>query len=176
MNGLNLTYNRRQFVSIGNINSDTKQILMGVPQCSVLGPFLFLLYINDFRNSSWVFEFHLFADYSNLFYSNHSLSDLENILNNELLSIYEWLSANKLSLNIEKSNFVIFHPHQKKIKYHVKLLLNNNILRQEQCIRYLGVMIDENLNWKSYNTITHIILLLNLSFDHIPVKLILSLK
>jgi hypothetical protein len=78
--------NKRQFVSIGNINSDTKQIIMGVPHSSVLGPLLFLLYINDFQNSSSVFEFHLFADDSNLFYSNHSLSDQENIVNNELLS------------------------------------------------------------------------------------------
>lgn len=93
MNGLNLN-NRRQFVSIGNTLSDTEQVLMGVPQGSVLGPLLFLLYINDFNNSSSAFEFHLFADDSNLFYSNATLSDLETIVNNELPSIYEWLSVN----------------------------------------------------------------------------------
>lgn len=105
--------NRQQFVSIGNVNSDTKQVLMEVPQGSVLGPLLFLLYINDFQNSSNVLDFHLFADDSNLFYSNKSLSDLEAKINIELQSVYNWLCANKLSLNIEKSNFVKFHPVQK---------------------------------------------------------------
>ena len=89
---------------------------MGVPQGSVHGPLLFLLYINDFPNSSSDFEFHLFADDSTLFYSDHSLVDLENKINIELSSTYDWLSAHKLSLNIDKSNFVIFHPTPKKDK------------------------------------------------------------
>ena len=142
--------NRTKFVSIGNTLSDTKQVLMGAPKGSVLGPLLFLLSINDFSNSSRAFEFHLFADDSTLFYSDNSSVDLENKINIELASIYDWLSANQLSLNIDKSNFVIFHPPQKKIMYQVKLLLKGNYIKQEHSIKYLGVMIDENLNWKSH--------------------------
>ena len=88
-------------------------IACGVPQGSVLGPLLFLLYINDFNSSAEGIEFHLFADDSNLFYSHKNLHSLEEKLNHELININEWLRANKLSLNVEKSNFVIFHPYQK---------------------------------------------------------------
>ena len=95
---------------------------MGVRQGLVVEP-LFLLYISDFSNSSNAFEFHLFADESSLFYSDSSLVDLENKINIELSSLYGWLSANKLSLNIDKSNFVIFHPPQKMIYVPGKIII-----------------------------------------------------
>ena len=68
--------NRKQFVSIGNVRSDISYISCGVPRGSVLGPFLFLLYINDIQESSNLLDFHLFADDSSLFYSAKSLSEL----------------------------------------------------------------------------------------------------
>jgi hypothetical protein len=100
--------------AIGNVVSDQKSITCGVPQGSVLGPLLFLLYINDFSNSATSLDFHLFADDSNLFYSNRNLEVLERNLNEQLLKVHEWLCANKLALNVEKSNFVLFRPVQKK--------------------------------------------------------------
>ena len=119
---------------------------MSKNKITISNPISILLYINDFSiaNSSSAFEYHLFADESTLFYSNNCLVELENKINIELSSIYDCLSANKLSLNIEKSNFVIFHPPQKK------LLLKGKYIRQEHSIKYLGVMTDEYLNWKSY--------------------------
>ena len=93
--------------------SDYKQISCGVPQGSVLGPLLFLLYINDFNNSSHQLDFHLFADDSNLFYAHKSLLELETTVNNELQEAFSWLWANKLSLDIEKSNNVTFLPFSK---------------------------------------------------------------
>ena len=104
--------NRRQFVSIGNSVSECKPITCGVPQGSVLGPLLFLLYINDFNKCAPNIDFHLYADSSNLFCSHKSLRVLETILNDQLNSINEWLCAYKLPLNVDKSNFVIFHPPQ----------------------------------------------------------------
>ena len=92
---------------------DYKQISCGVPQGSVLGPLLFLLYINDFNTSSNQLDFHLFADDSNLFYAHKSLLGLETTVNNELQEVFSWLCANILSLNVGKSNYVIFHPPQK---------------------------------------------------------------
>lgn len=141
---------RSQYVSIGNIDSDITNISTGVPQGSVLGPILFLLYINDFHHCSNVLNFHLFADDANLFYSNKKLDVLESTLNNELSHVQNWLQANRLSLNVKKSNFVIFHPPQKKIPFKLKLYLSNNLLNQVTNIKYLGVFFDENLNWKHH--------------------------
>ena len=100
-------------------------------QGSVLGPLLFLLYINDFHNSSKLFEFHLFADDANLFYEHKSLQQLQQNINHELININTWLFANKLSLNIEKLNFILSHPPQKKLMDSFNLKLCNKQLKRE---------------------------------------------
>ena len=81
----------------------------------------FLLYINDFRNCCRTFDFHIFADDTNLFYSNSCLTELEETINYNLTLVSNWLKANKFSLNIDKTNFIIFHPPQKAIKHRVML-------------------------------------------------------
>ena len=139
---------RKHFVSMNNISSNLNDINCGIPQGYVLGPLLFLLYINDFYKCSELFDFHHFADDSNLFYENEDLLDLESNINQELVNINVWLCANKLSLNIEKSNFVIFHPHQKKIEIDVSLSINGRYLKKVDYIKYLGVFIDSHLSWK----------------------------
>ena len=101
-------YNRQQFVCINNSNSSIKNIGCGVPQGSILGPLLFILYINDFQNSSNLMLFLLFADDSNIFYSHHDSQFLLDTLNTELLSVAEWIKSNKLSLNLDKTNFMLF--------------------------------------------------------------------
>ena len=120
----------------------------GVPQGSVLGPLLFLIYINDFYRCSNVFDFHIFADDTNLFCSNHSLLALESCINENLSHVSNWLIANKLSLNIDKTNFVLFHPPQKATSYAIRLSMENKMINKEAHIKYLGIYIDSNLNWK----------------------------
>ena len=77
----------QDFVSLNNISSNLNDINCGIPQGSVLGPLLFLLYINDFYKCSEIFDFHHFADDSNLFYENENLLDLESNINRELANI-----------------------------------------------------------------------------------------
>ena len=89
--------NRRQHVSIGSTESDDIFIAHGVLQGSVLGPLLFFFYINDFSNCCKLFDFHIFADDTNLFYSSRILTELEDDVNNNLKFVSNWLMANKLS-------------------------------------------------------------------------------
>ena len=69
------------------------------------------------------FRLYLFADYTNILYANKNLNDLETIVNNELQNLHNWLAANKLTLNINKFNFVIFYPYQKRLAYQPKLCM-----------------------------------------------------
>ena len=101
--------NRKQFVSSLGTNSDYQTVTCGVLQGSVLDPLLFLLYINDVPKCSNILEFHLFADDTNLFLNNPTILNLETNLNVELEKVSQWLYANKLSLNIDKTSFVVFH-------------------------------------------------------------------
>jgi hypothetical protein len=136
--------------------SEKEQTLSGVPQGSVMGPLLllFLIYINDIYNSSDKLTFSLFADDTNLLYADKNLKTLENIVNAELLNIYNWLTANKLSLNIKKSNFIIFHSYQKRLDYAVNLKMHDAqsntfvSLATKNYIKYLGVLMDSYLSWK----------------------------
>ena len=142
--------NRNQVVTGNGVQSELLSVPCGIPQGSVLGPILFLLYINDFRKCSKLFDFHLFADDANLFYENKNISVLETTVNAELNRVYDWLCANMLSLNIQKSNYVIFHPPQRNIRnLNINLMINEVQMKRESCVTYLGVLIDSTLSWKN---------------------------
>jgi len=122
----------------------------------MLGPLLFLVYINDISNSSDQLKFYLFADDTYLLYADKNLRVLENKVNAELSKIYNWLIANNLSLNIKKSNFVIFRPRQKILNYQVNLKVcdhhtNSYIsLERKTFIKDLGMLTNENLSWSHH--------------------------
>ena len=105
------------------------------------------MYVNDFCNCSSVLDLHLFADDANLFYSDKKLPDLELVLNIELQKVHIWLCSNKLSLNVNKSNFVVFHSSQMKLASTVTLTISSKVLKEEKCVKYLGLYIDSNLKW-----------------------------
>ena len=119
-----------------------------------LGPLLFLICVNDVYNSSDELQFYLFADDTNLSYADKSLKSIESIVYGELAKIYNCLTANKLSLNIKKSNFVIFHSYQQRIDDQVGLkMLDNQIntlisLESKNYVKYLGLLIDSGPTWK----------------------------
>ena len=142
--------NRKQMVTVNGATSDLVTVPCGIPQGSVLGPILFLLYINDFHKCSSLLDFHLFADNANLFYRHRDIAILRQHINTELKNVNRWLCSNKLSLNIEKSSYVIFHPSQKKKSGDFNLAIDDVCLKKEKPIKYLGVYIDSNLSWKPH--------------------------
>ena len=84
------------------------------------------------------------------FYANKNFTLLEAPVNNQLIEIQKWLCVNKLSLNIDKSNFLIFHPPQKKLPFHIELSISNKTIKQENNLKYLGGLIDKHSNWKAH--------------------------
>ena len=99
---------QHQYVSIKNSLSETLINNHGVPQGSVLGPLLFLMYINDLYQVTKHAEIHRFVDDTNLLYSSKSLKDINQKINFELKNIVHWLRANQISLNTKKMEIVLF--------------------------------------------------------------------
>ena len=106
---------RKQYVSVNGSDSNLLSITCGVPQGSVLGPLLFLIYINDLPNASKKLKFYLFSDDTNIYCESKDLPNLFKIANKELRAIKRWLDANRLSLNIDKTNYIIFHSSSRNI-------------------------------------------------------------
>ena len=103
--------NRKQRTSVGDALSVAAPIIVGVPQGSILGPLLFLIYVNDLPSCQLASEIILYADDTVTYYSSTNLSDLESKLNSDLATISNWFSRNLLTLNISKCNFVFLVTH-----------------------------------------------------------------
>ena len=143
---------RYQFVVISNSKSKYKVILHGVPQGSVLGPLLFLLYINDLHFCIQTSETYHFADDTHLLNFSKSVKSLCGRVNADLRKLVSWLNANRISLNASKTEFVIFRSPWKSLDCLPRLKLSGKILIPSKSVKYLGVHIDEHLNWKAHTT------------------------
>ena len=158
--------NRKQFVSLGSIKSEERLVTCGVPQGSVPGPLLFLLYINDFSNSATNIDFHLFADDSNLFCSHKNLQSLEQNLNMQLHNVNQWLIqrvedhsilqqdlfnleqwASFWQMNFAPSKCYTLSVTLKKEPSLFTYSLCKSILEGVQFQKYLGVYITSSLSW-----------------------------
>ena len=127
----NYLSNRKQFVNLNGKDSSLLTVLCGVPQGSILGPLLFLIYINDIVYTFEQTKFIIFADDTNLFYKHKNLNTLVSIINTELIKISSWFKLNKLSLNISKTNFIHFSlvtHFVTKIKKLIYLLITQKLL------------------------------------------------
>ena len=142
--------NRSQYVSILGYKSSTLTVKHGVPQGSVLGPLLFLLYINDLHKAINHSKVYHFADDTNLLNINESPSKLQKQLNRDLKLLYDWLLANKISLNCTKTEAIIFHKPGQKPSYNFKIKLNGHRIRPAESIKYLGIYLDSTLSGKAH--------------------------
>ena len=109
--------NRKQYVSVNGFDSDKLDVLCGVPQGSILGPLLFLIYINDLRFSLKFSVTSHFADDTCMIHQSKKLKTIESELNYDLKLCTEWLNANRLSLSIDKTKLLIFHSKKTKVVY-----------------------------------------------------------
>ena len=149
---------RCQYVSYNGSNSSRQNIVCGVPQGSILGPLLFLIYVNDLALMCNNVLPIMYADDSNLFKEGSDIIEMQNCVNEELQKISKWLKLNKLSLNINKTHFIIFKRKRKVVNISPSLHIDSQPISQVSNTKFLGVYIDENLSWQ-----THI--------DHISMKI-----
>ena len=143
--------NRLQLVNYNGYESDFRVMKYGVPQGSILGPLLFLIYINDLPAVSKFFMPIIFADDTNLFCTGPNLKYIVYQINQEIRMIYLWVKANKLSLNIDKTYFMLITP----IIFHRNMddiIIDGKQIMEVNETKFLGVIINNNLNWKPHIT------------------------
>ena len=143
--------NRKQYNSIDDADSAVLTVTHGVPQGSVLGPLLFLICINDLYNVIKHSSMFHFAEDTNLLYSNTSLKRINKYINHDLRLIVHRLRANRISLNVSKTNIALFRPKNikkinKKLKFH---LIGQKIIPTTHT-RYLGIIVDEHFSWNQH--------------------------
>uniref|UniRef100_A0A1B6IAE0 Reverse transcriptase domain-containing protein n=2 Tax=Homalodisca liturata TaxID=320908 RepID=A0A1B6IAE0_9HEMI len=148
---------KNKFNQLICINSKLKNILHGVPQGSILGPILFLCYLNGLpqtvKNSGT--KMCLYADDSNLIISNKSLQVIEDQAQSDLISVRNYFSNKNLLLNLEKTNFVLFSTRQNKCVDSPKIEIGQVKLNQLDSTKFLGMVLDKNLTWNEH---THAVL------------------
>ena len=141
---------RKQYVEYNNAQSSMDIIKCGVPQGSILGPLLFLIYINDLAGVSEKLFALLFADDSNIFLSGKDPDELIRTMNEEMVAVVDWLNLNKLSLNLKKTHFIIFSRKREKVDVTENVIVNNSIIDRIDKTKFLGVIIDQHLSFLSH--------------------------
>ena len=143
--------NRNQFVTFKHCKSETLETQTGVPQGSILGPLLFIIYTNDIVNVSNYFEPIIYADDTSLINTSLNLNKTEDIatLNNEFNKIYQWLTINKLTLNISKTKYMIF-TSKNRTPVTCSLKVNNIQIEKVSEFSFLGITLNDNLTWHNH--------------------------
>ena len=127
----------KQFVSVNGYVSNQTSVKYGVPQGSALGPLLFLIYINDLNHAIKFCKVHHFADDTNLLHFSKLVNKHNKYINLDTKNLTDWLNTNKISLNVEKTELVIFKPKKKKLECPIKIKLSRKRLNPSNSIKYL---------------------------------------
>ncbi len=130
------------------VDSPSKPIEYGVPQGSILGPLLFIIYINDLPEISIIAKFILYADDANIFITGSSIREVYEKLKIVITALLNWVDANGLALNLKKTNYMIFSRTNVKLDH--DLIIDNAIIKRKAEARFLGVIIDEKLKWSQH--------------------------
>jgi len=153
---LNYLTNRKQFVEFKNVKSGLNSVLCGVPQGSILGPLLYLLYVNDIGVAcdGKIFSF---ADDTTLLTTSNNIESLFHDANLNINGLYEWFCANRLSLNAKKTKYIVIKPSHTKLNLtEYNIFIGGTKLSRvgtdcaEVSTKFLGVVIDEFLSWKQH--------------------------
>ena len=151
----NYLTSRCQSVVCGSAQSAPQQIKSGVPQGSILGPILFSIYINDLPNCLLQSKILLYADDAVLFYADSNIGNISTVLNKDLKQLQSWTHLNKLCIHPVKTECVLFGTQQRIASATLSdgpfsLFLGDKPINQAQHYKYLGVLIDANLNFKQH--------------------------
>ena len=139
--------NRTQYTNINGSNSNPEKVMYGVPQGSVLGPLLFIIFINDLNVSIKSSKVHHFADDTNLLLINKSLKQIKKLVNHDLV---QWLRSNKISLSTSKTEILLFRPKGKTITKHLNFRISGERIKTSTIVKHLGVLLHEHLNWQPH--------------------------
>ena len=142
--------NRKQFVRYNNITSPSKPVFIGVPQGTILGPILFLIYTNDFTNLTSDSLIVKYADDSSVVSHSNELSSLNNKMQTAVNEGAKWLNDNRMVINPNKSNYIIIGHLKITCQNSFNLHINNNPLTPCTNAKLLGIIIDDQLCWKNH--------------------------
>ena len=142
---------RQQYVEINRISSTLLSLKTGVPQGSILGPLPFLIYMNDIPQASSHFKFILYADDTTLFSTIQLQSASDTDINQELIRVHDWLAVNRLSLNVKKTKYIIFHAINKSTDgLFSELRIDGINIERVTTFNFLGIHFNEHMLWKTH--------------------------
>ena len=144
--------NRYQYVRTNNNSSTLKQIKYGVPQGSILGPLLYILYVNDFSNAINC-NSKLYADDICLIIKEKSIDFIRLSINEELVKVNRWMNANQLTINLKKLTILLIQPTLKNIPLNFEIRFKNQNISLCEYVNYLGINLDQYLNFKPHISI-----------------------
>eukprot|EP00732_Lithocolla_globosa_P001060 Lithocolla_globosa_v1_NODE_468_length_3964_cov_97.214377.p1 type:complete len:993 gc:universal NODE_468_length_3964_cov_97.214377:917-3895(+) len=149
--------NRQQYVRVNSKNkSEPQTVRCGVPQGSILGPLLFIIYINDFPEVLKILDSTIYADDTTLMAFGKDLENLEETVNEDLKHVAKWFQRNKLTLNIKKTNYIVFsHETRHSVNQLIHIKINGQQIKRTDNIRHLGVIFHQHLRWQPH--INHIL-------------------